>query len=105
MLDLPIGNLDTMIAAHARSLGAVIITDDIRHFKKVPGLMVEIGSRMQIRELTVIDKTNLKLSRIHRRIKLSVTTSKELIMAARSIASLTMSFGLVPERHEFFVHR
>jgi tRNA(fMet)-specific endonuclease VapC len=37
----PIGNLDTMIAAHARSLGAIIVTNNVRHFKKVPGLKVE----------------------------------------------------------------
>jgi tRNA(fMet)-specific endonuclease VapC len=37
----PIGNMDMMIAAHARSLGAIVITNNVRHFKRVPGLRVE----------------------------------------------------------------
>lgn len=38
---LKIGPLDTLIAAHARSLGAVLITDNMREFSRVPGLSVE----------------------------------------------------------------
>ena len=34
----PIGPLDTLIAAHARSLGATLITANVQEFKRVPGL-------------------------------------------------------------------
>ncbi len=34
----PIGPLDQLIAAHARSLGATLITANIREFQRVPGL-------------------------------------------------------------------
>jgi len=37
----PIGALDMLIAAHARSVKAVLVTNDLRHFAKVPGLKVE----------------------------------------------------------------
>ena|ERR1700741_5208362 len=37
----PIGDFDEMIAAHARSLGAVIVTDNTQHFSRVPGLIIE----------------------------------------------------------------
>jgi tRNA(fMet)-specific endonuclease VapC len=37
----PIGAMDTLIAAHARSIKAVLVTNDVRHFTKVPGLKVE----------------------------------------------------------------
>ena len=33
--------MDLMIAAHARSLGAIMVTHNRRHFAKVPGLKVE----------------------------------------------------------------
>jgi tRNA(fMet)-specific endonuclease VapC len=36
-----IGPLDTLIAAHARSVGATIVTDNIDEFSRVPALMVE----------------------------------------------------------------
>lgn len=35
------GPYDTLIAAHARSLGAVIVTDNVSEFARVPGLTVE----------------------------------------------------------------
>lgn len=38
---LPIGPLDTLIAAHALSLGAVLVTNSVREFARVPGLRVE----------------------------------------------------------------
>ena len=36
-----IGPLDTLIAAHAMSLEAVIVTDNVSEFSRVPGLRVE----------------------------------------------------------------
>ena len=38
---LRIGDRDTMIAAHARSLGYTIITHNVREFQRVEGLLVE----------------------------------------------------------------
>ncbi|HXD05676.1 MAG TPA: type II toxin-antitoxin system VapC family toxin [Burkholderiaceae bacterium] len=37
----PIGDLDEMIAAHALALGAVLVTDNTRHFRRVRGLALE----------------------------------------------------------------
>jgi len=37
----PIGPLDTMIAAHALSLGATLVTNNAREFGRVPDLAVE----------------------------------------------------------------
>ena len=37
----PIGPLDTMIAAHARSKGYVLVTNNTREFLRVDGLIVE----------------------------------------------------------------
>ena len=36
-----IGPLDTLMAAHARSLGATAVTGNVREFKRVPELAVE----------------------------------------------------------------
>jgi len=36
----PIGGNDLWIAAHARSLGLAVVTDNIREFSRVPGLKV-----------------------------------------------------------------
>jgi tRNA(fMet)-specific endonuclease VapC len=36
----PIGTMDTMIAAHAKSLNAVLVTNNVKHFGKVKGLAV-----------------------------------------------------------------
>ncbi len=38
---LPIGPLDTQIAAHAKSLGLTIVTNNTREFKRIKGLIVE----------------------------------------------------------------
>lgn len=32
-----IGDLDTMIAAHALSVGATLVTNNFRHFRRIPG--------------------------------------------------------------------
>jgi tRNA(fMet)-specific endonuclease VapC len=37
----PIGSLDTMIAAHALSQQALLVTNNIREFAKVPGLQLD----------------------------------------------------------------
>ena len=38
----PIGPLDTLIAAHARSRGLVLVTGNVSEFARVPGLEIEI---------------------------------------------------------------
>ncbi|BAO30730.1 PilT protein-like [Sulfuritalea hydrogenivorans sk43H] len=37
----PIGGNDLLIAAHGRSLGATVVTHNLREFERVPGLRVE----------------------------------------------------------------
>jgi len=37
----PIGGMDMQIAAHARSLNAVVVTNNMRHFERVPDLKIE----------------------------------------------------------------
>ena len=37
----PIGNMDLMIAAHARSEEATLVTNNRKHFVRVPGLKIE----------------------------------------------------------------
>jgi tRNA(fMet)-specific endonuclease VapC len=32
-----IGDLDTMIAAHAVAAGAILVTNNVRHFSRIPG--------------------------------------------------------------------
>jgi len=38
---IPIGSLDLLIAAHARSLMLPLVTTDTRAFKRIPGLQIE----------------------------------------------------------------
>lgn len=40
-LGQPIGANDLFIAAHARALGLVMVTHNLREFQRVPGLLVE----------------------------------------------------------------
>ena len=35
----PLGAMDMMIAAHARSRGATLVSNDVRHFDRVDGLL------------------------------------------------------------------
>ncbi|MDE1465528.1 type II toxin-antitoxin system tRNA(fMet)-specific endonuclease VapC [Spartinivicinus poritis] len=37
----PIGNMDMMIGAHAKSLGATLITNNTKHFKYIDGLSID----------------------------------------------------------------
>jgi tRNA(fMet)-specific endonuclease VapC len=37
----PIGDLDTMIAAHATTLDLTLVTNNVRHFTRVDGLRIE----------------------------------------------------------------
>lgn len=37
----PIGSLDMLIAAHALALDVVLVTNNLREFKRVPGLRLE----------------------------------------------------------------
>ena len=38
---IPIGEFDVLIAAHAACLRCTLVTNNIRHFSKVPGLALE----------------------------------------------------------------
>jgi tRNA(fMet)-specific endonuclease VapC len=38
---LPIGSLDMLIAAHAKSIGAVLVTNNMKEFEHVTDLNVE----------------------------------------------------------------
>ncbi len=37
----PIGTFDTLVSAHALSLGLAVVTNNTKHFSRVPGLKVE----------------------------------------------------------------
>lgn len=36
-----IGPMDMLLAAHAKSLGLILVTNNVQEFERVPGLMVE----------------------------------------------------------------
>jgi len=36
-----IGNMDILIAAHARALGATLVSNNMREFDRIPGLLTE----------------------------------------------------------------
>ena len=36
-----VGDVDTLIAAHALSLECVLVTHNVRHFQRIPGLKIE----------------------------------------------------------------
>lgn len=38
---VPIGTVDTLIAAHALALGLTLVTNNEKHFTRVPGLKIE----------------------------------------------------------------
>ena len=38
---MPVGDLDMMIAGHARSLGFTVVTNNRKHFDRIEGLTVE----------------------------------------------------------------
>jgi len=44
----PIGPLDTLIAAHAVSLGVTLVTNNVREFERVPNLDVEDWTSGQV---------------------------------------------------------
>lgn len=43
----PIGPYDMMIAGHARALGLILVTNNIKEFARVPGLLLENWNRSE----------------------------------------------------------
>ena len=41
-LGRPVGNMDLLIASHAISQRATLVTNNLRHFSHIPGLKVEV---------------------------------------------------------------
>jgi tRNA(fMet)-specific endonuclease VapC len=37
----PVGPFDMLIGAHARAEGLIVVTDNVREFERIPGLVVE----------------------------------------------------------------
>ncbi len=48
---MPIGPMDLLIAAHARSEGLILVTNDTREFCRVEGLVVEDWAKEQAGEM------------------------------------------------------
>lgn len=38
---MPVGDLDMMIAGHARSMGCVVVTNNRKHFDRIEGIVIE----------------------------------------------------------------
>jgi tRNA(fMet)-specific endonuclease VapC len=36
----PIGEMDMMIAAHSMAVGAVLVTNNVKHYERIPGLVL-----------------------------------------------------------------
>ncbi len=36
----PIGEMDMMIAAHSMAIGAALVTNNVRHYERIPGLVL-----------------------------------------------------------------
>jgi tRNA(fMet)-specific endonuclease VapC len=47
LVGTPIGALDMLIAAHALSLSAIIVTNNVREFERVEGLQIENWTKEQ----------------------------------------------------------
>jgi tRNA(fMet)-specific endonuclease VapC len=64
---VPIGSLDILIGAHAKSLNAILVTNNIREFKRIEGLKIEnwIGQEIekskQVFEIKGEDKKCIKI--------------------------------------------
>lgn len=43
-LGRPVGNMDLLIAAHAVSQRATLVTNTLKHFSHIPGLKIEVWS-------------------------------------------------------------
>jgi tRNA(fMet)-specific endonuclease VapC len=41
----PIGPYDMMIAGQARSIGLILVTNNVKEFKRVPGLLLDDWSK------------------------------------------------------------
>ena len=41
----PIGPYDMMIAGHARAIGLILVTNNVKEFERVPGLLLEDWSK------------------------------------------------------------
>jgi tRNA(fMet)-specific endonuclease VapC len=37
----PIGGMDTLVGAHALTLGLTLVTNNLKHFTRIPGLTIE----------------------------------------------------------------
>jgi tRNA(fMet)-specific endonuclease VapC len=44
----PIGSMDLLIAAHAKSLKATLVTNNLREFSRIPGLNLENWANMTV---------------------------------------------------------
>jgi tRNA(fMet)-specific endonuclease VapC len=61
----PIVDFDVLIAAHAASLRCTLVTNNLRHFSKVPGHSVENRERRSIDPASEQDADPFESKRIH----------------------------------------